>query len=124
MRAETVRGFGNGAPVTDVVRGFDTPSSYTGGNKRLNIVNDFPHSGLRTLLQCPVKVRYGDDGSHGAVKSSHCGSNDTGEIEPESNEFTSIFCKLFVKSSRNAPTNAFVSNVCLLRRIDLLAKFN
>lgn len=119
MSDDTVRGFGNGAPVTDVARGRDTPSSYTGGRRRANTVNDFPHSGLRTLLQWPVKVRNGEDGSHGAEKSSHCGSSDIGEMEPDSSEFTSMFCKLFVKSSRNTPINVFVSNVCRLRRADL-----
>lgn len=104
MSDETVRGFGNWLPVTDVMRGRDTPSSYTGGSKRLNVVNDFPHSGLLRLLQWPVKVLNGVVGSHGAVKSSHCGSSETGEIDPDNNEFTSMFCRLFEKSSRkNAP---------------------
>lgn len=103
MSADTVRGFGNGKPVTEVTRGREIPSSYTGGNKRLNVVNDFPHSGLRKLLQWPVNERNGVDGSHGAVKSSHCGSKEIGEIEPESRVFTSTFCRLFTKSSRNTP---------------------
>lgn len=103
MSADTVRGFGSGKPVTEVMRGREMPSSYTGGNRRLNVVSDFPHSGLRKLLQWPVKARNGVVGSHGAEKSSHCGSKEIGEIEPESSVLTSMFCRLLAKSSRNTP---------------------
>ena len=100
-----VRGFGSGTPVTELTRGRDTPSSYTGGSNRANMVKDFPNSGLRKLLQCPDSDRNGVVASHGAEKSSHCGSRVTGEIDPVSRELTSIFCKLFAKSSRKTPSN-------------------
>jgi hypothetical protein len=100
IELDIVRGLGNPCPVTEVTRGADIPSSYTGGKSRANVVSDCPKVGFFKLLQCPVKLLNGVVASQGCEKSSHCGYMLIGEIDPVMKELTSINCKLFEKSSK------------------------
>lgn len=68
---EITRGLGKGAPVTLDILGLEIPSSYTAGNRRLNVVRDCPRVGFLKLLQCPDIDRNGPLGSQAIEKSSH-----------------------------------------------------
>ena len=71
-----MRGEGRGAPLTPLVRGWETPFSYADGSSRAKGVSERPKLGRRRLLQTPLKDRNGDVGSQplgpGSVRPHRC----------------------------------------------------